>query len=149
MISTRNQVDAVSLANAAFENRFQATNYLGSLDLEAFDSELILDYRTHHQSIYQASIHSRFHLQAGHVWIGAIFVSEQHRHSGIGRQLVFAIEDIAERLEMSLIRVLPTQSSVDFWRKLGFLPDPRAARILNKLLRKDSGYAPIKFNRST
>ena len=145
----RSNIDLRNLTREVFERGMQPFCGHDRLHIEAFGSELILTFRRQHQPNRQTSIHSRFHLQANQVWIGSIFVAEHYRLRGFGRQLVAAVENTARHLEMAVVRVLPTPSSVVFWTKLGFLPDPRAARILNKSLRKDSGYVPIALNRST
>lgn len=134
MICAQSTVDIQNLTRESFARAIQPFSGRDSLHTDSFGSELIVTYRRQHQPNRQTSIHSRFHLQAKQVWIGSLFVAEHYRLRGYGRQLVSAVENTAQQLEMSVIRVLPTPTSVDFWTKLGFLPDPSAARILNKSL---------------
>jgi GNAT superfamily N-acetyltransferase len=76
----------------------------------------------------------RLHFDSHQMWIGSIQVAACHRLQGVGRQLVRAVEAIANALGMEELRILPTPSSVEFWRKLHYLPDPRSARVLWKKL---------------
>ena len=79
-------------------------------------------------------IDCRFHFDSRQMWIGSLQVATCHRLRGVGRQLVRAAEVTANALGVQKVVILPRPSSVDFWLKLDYAPDPRSARVLWKNL---------------
>lgn len=77
-------------------------------------------------------VDGRFHFDSCQMWIRSIQVAACHRLQGVGRQLVSVVEATANALGMEEIRILPTPSSVGFWRKMGYAPDIRSARVFWK-----------------
>jgi len=74
----------------------------------------------------------QIYLDAGEMWIANLRVAAPFRLQGLGRQLVTASERIAREMGIRIIRVFPFLASEPFWRKMGYEPDPRAARVLLK-----------------
>ena len=74
----------------------------------------------------------QIHFDAGEMWIASLRVAAPFRLQGLGRQLVTASERIAREMGIQIIRVFPFLPSEPFWRKMGYEPDPRAARVLLK-----------------
>ena len=74
----------------------------------------------------------QIYLNAGEMWIASLRVAAPFRLQGLGRQLVTASERIAREMGIRIIKVSPFPASELFWRKMGYEPDPRAARVLLK-----------------
>ena len=51
---------------------------------------------------------------------------------GIGRQMVRATERIASMLGIRAINLFPLFGSESFWRKMGYRPHHRTARVMSK-----------------
>ncbi len=77
-------------------------------------------------------IRCQIYADAGEMWIANLRVAAPFRLQGLGRQLVTASERIAREMGIQIIRVFPFLVSKPFWRKMGYEPDPRAARVLLK-----------------
>lgn len=102
-------------------------------------------------------IDSRFYFDSSQMWIGSMQVASSYRLRGFGRQLVRAAEATAGALGLEEVSVLPLPSSIAFWQKIGYVPDPRSARVLRKSCRSSglamtdsvSGACPDGFNDRT
>ena len=71
-----------------------------------------------------------------HFWINSLQVSNALRRQGLAREMVTAIENTAQAIGVSLIKVYPLTEAVDFWKSLGYAPDVRIPRVLQKELRQ-------------
>ncbi len=74
----------------------------------------------------------QIYLDAGEMWIARLRVAAPFRLQGLGRQLVTASERIAREMGIRIIKVSPFPASEPFWRKMGYEPDARTARVLLK-----------------
>ena len=79
-----------------------------------------------------AILECRVDFDLNRMWIGSIEVAPSHRLQGIGRHLAQAAEAMARAMGVQTINVYPLPSSLDFWRKTGYRPDCRTARVLCK-----------------
>jgi GNAT superfamily N-acetyltransferase len=79
------------------------------------------------------------HWDSRELWIGGLRVSAAWRLRGLGRQLVTAMENMATRLDLEVIRVFPLASARGFWRMLGYLPRGPTVRVLSKELSQARG----------
>jgi GNAT superfamily N-acetyltransferase len=70
--------------------------------------------------------------QRGPLWIAHVHVCWSLRGQGLGRELVLAAEATARAIGLPAVRVYPLPHAADFWRLLGYVPDPRTARVLRK-----------------
>ncbi len=128
--------DVRDIAWTIFEREFSWFDYCDSLIVEGVFPEVRVFYvctktsRLDHCTF----IDCRFHFDSRQMWIGSIQVVACHRLQGVGGQLVRAAEATANALEMEEVRILPRPSSVGFWLKLDYAPDPRSARVLWKNL---------------
>ena len=75
-----------------------------------------------------------FHFNSREMWIGWLTVSTRLRLSGVGSQLVKVAETISRATGVQSIRVFPLVSANSFWKKMGYAPHLRAARVLCKEL---------------
>jgi hypothetical protein len=128
--------DVCHIAQKMFERQFSWFDHCDPLVVEGVFPEVRLFYvGTNTSGTYQLTfVDCRFHLDSRQLWIGSIQVATCHRLQGVGRQLVQVVEATANALEMEEVRILPRPSSVDFWLKLDYVPDPRTARVLRKNL---------------
>ncbi len=74
----------------------------------------------------------QIHVDVDEMWIADLRIAAPLRLLGLGRQLVTALEQIARETATRRIKVLPFPASVPFWRKMGYEPDLRTARVLSK-----------------
>lgn len=68
------------------------------------------------------------------MWITSLQVSDALRRQGLGREMVAAAEATARAIGMSRVSVLPYVSAVAFWDSLGYVPESRMSRVLQKVL---------------
>ena len=68
------------------------------------------------------------------MWIGWLTVATRLQLSGVGSQLVKVAETIARTMEVQSICVFPLGPANSFWKKMGYAPHLRAARVLCKKL---------------
>jgi GNAT superfamily N-acetyltransferase len=68
----------------------------------------------------------------GPLWIAHVHVCRRLRGQGVGRELVLAAEATARAIGLPAVRVYPLPDAADFWRSLGYVTDPRTARVLQK-----------------
>ena len=131
----RNSVEEVrDVARKIFECEFSWFDPCDPLLVEGVFPEVRVFYVcTKTSSLdHRTFVDCRFHFDSRQMWIGSIQVAARHRLRGVGRQLVRAAEATANALGMEAVRILPRPSSVDFWLKLDYAPDPRSARVLWK-----------------
>ena len=128
--------DVFDIARKMFESQFSWFDHCDPLVVEGAFPEVRLFYVcTKTSGSHQlTSVDCRFHFDSRQMWIGSIQVAAGHRLQGVGRQLVTVVEATANALGMEEVRILPMPSSVDFWLKLDYAPDPRSARVLWKNL---------------
>ena len=126
--------DIRSAARTGFEHEFSLFDHRDPLIIEGVFPEVRVFYicAKASDSVHRTYVDCRFHFDSREMWIGSIQVAASHRHRGFGRGLVRAVEATAVALGMKEIRILPTPSAVEFWLKLDYLSDPRAARVLWK-----------------
>jgi GNAT superfamily N-acetyltransferase len=79
-----------------------------------------------------ARLDCRLHPDDHLMWIGDLSVSRHRRRRGWGRRLVRAAEGVARNMGCNKVVVFPLVDSLPFWRRLGYLPHPRKARVLLK-----------------
>jgi GNAT superfamily N-acetyltransferase len=79
----------------------------------------------------------RIHCDSREVWIGTLHVASADRLKGLGRQLVLAVEQMAHKLDLKVIHVLPLASAQRFWENLGYMPHPSTVRVLSKGVNRD------------
>ena len=77
-------------------------------------------------------VECRIDFDSRQMWIGALEVSTSFRLQGLGRQLAEAAEEIARQIGIGMVNVFPLPSAQAFWRKMGFRPHPRMARVLSR-----------------
>jgi GNAT superfamily N-acetyltransferase len=68
------------------------------------------------------------------MWIRQLEVATPFRLQGLGTDLVSVAESIAAGLGMRKVHVLPLSHARQFWRKLGYVPEEKTARVLVKRL---------------
>jgi GNAT superfamily N-acetyltransferase len=79
-----------------------------------------------------ARLDCRLHPHDDLMWIGDLSVSQDLRRRGWGRRLVRAAEGVARNMGCNRVVVFPLVDSMPFWRRLGYLPHPKTARVLLK-----------------
>ena len=133
----RNSVkDVRDIARKIFKDEFSWFDYDDPLFVEGVFSQVRVFYVCTKTSVcdQRTFLDCRFHFDSRQMWIGSIEVAAHRRLHGIGRQLVRVAEATGNALGMEEVRILPLSSSVEFWLKLGYSPNPRMARVLRKNL---------------
>ena len=131
----RNTVNEVrDIAGKMFECDFSWFDHCDPLVVEGAFPEVCVFYvcTKTSSSDQRTFVDCRFHFDSRQMWIGSIQVAACHRLLGVGRQLVSVAEATANALGIEEVRILPMPSSVDFWLKLDYAPDPCSARVLWK-----------------
>ena len=85
-----------------------------------------------------ARVHLRLDLERHEAWIGKVEIAAPYRSQGLGRRIVRAAEVAARRLGIRTINLYPLFGSEPFWRRVGYGPGHRTARVLSKTL----GFGP-------
>lgn len=68
------------------------------------------------------------------MWITSLQVSETQRRQGIGCEMVQAMEATARAMGIPAMKVYPLVDAHGFWESLGYQPDERMSRVLQKKL---------------
>ena len=126
--------DVRNIARKMIKYQFSWFDYCDPLIVEGVFPEVCVFYVSTKTSNleHRTFVDCRFHFDCRQMWIGFLEVAACHRLQGVGRQLVRAAEATADALGMEEVRILPVPSSVDFWLKLDYTPDPRSARVFWK-----------------
>lgn len=78
----------------------------------------------------------RLHPNSRQMWIGEVWVPPLLRRRGWGRRLVKAAEAVARAMSSETVSVFPLVGAQAFWKRLGYRPHPRTARVLVKKVRR-------------
>ncbi len=79
-----------------------------------------------------------FHFDSREMWISSLTVATRLRLGGVGSRLVKVAETIARATGVQNISVFPLARARSFWKKMGYAPHLRAARVLCKELNPSS-----------
>lgn len=73
-----------------------------------------------------------FPSDSNEMWIRWLGIAASQRSLGLGLKLAQTAEKVAFEMGIRNILVFPLFSAFSFWKKIGYLPHPRMARVLCK-----------------
>ena len=126
-----------NIAQAIFANEFSCFDQKDALFVDIAMPQVSISYicaSASNVSGESTYINCRIHTDSNEIWIRSIRVASSFQGQGLGRQLAQAAEAIARCFNIDVIKIMPLTSSLEFWRKLGYTPEPHAARVMSKIL---------------
>jgi N-acetylglutamate synthase-like GNAT family acetyltransferase len=93
-----------------------------------------INVRASRQSSSATLIQCRIDEELEEMWITSLQVCETQRRQGVGCEMVQATEATARAMGISSMKIYPLADAVGFWKSLGYEPDERMSRVLQKTL---------------
>ncbi len=124
-----------NVVHRVFRNVVSCFNSDDTLVIGKVNQNIRIVYSSERTSVLPSDLTGmelHFSLDTKEMWISSLRVAVPFQSIGLGRQLVFAAEEVARVTGVATMNVLPVNASQSFWLKMGYRSHRCTARVLSK-----------------